>query len=77
MSAHAEASVHRFQDFAAVALPGDGETVYLTPDDARELGAALIACADNVTREPSFSASNFPTVSIELSNGGSRYRSNT
>lgn len=69
------AHVHRFHDFAAVGLPGNGETVYLTPADARRLAAALIACADNVDAQPRFSTSTFATVEFELSNKGSRYGS--
>ena len=67
------ANIHRFHRFVAVAFIGiDGETVYLTADDARRLAAALQACADDVSA-CSFIESDFRTVSFPLSNNGSRY----
>lgn len=67
------AHVHRFHRFAAVAFVGiDGETVYLTADDARRLASALQSCADDVDAR-SFTESEFQTVSFPLSNNGSRY----
>lgn len=69
----ATAHVHRFHEFAAVGLPGSGETVYFTPSDARRLADALTACANNIESQPQFSTSNFRTVEFELSNKGSRH----
>lgn len=57
------ASVHRFHDKAAVSLPGDGETVYMTAAAARMMGRALLDCAASIAAEP-FTLSRFGTVTI-------------
>lgn len=57
------ASVHRFHDKAAVSLPGNGETVYLTAAAARMMGRALLDCAASIAAEP-FTLSRFGTVTI-------------
>ena len=41
------AQVHRFRDKVAIHV-GDGQTVYLSPEVAKELGEALIECAEDV-----------------------------
>jgi len=50
---------HRFGDTVAAYL-GTGETVYLTPQAARRLAAALNGCARDVTARP-FLDSQFET----------------
>lgn len=73
MAAKVTAHVHRFQNFAAVAFCGiDGETVYMTADDARRLAHALHACASDIDVR-TFTASAFPSESFTLANKGSRY----
>lgn len=47
------AQVHRFRDHVALYV-GNGETVYITPADARTLADALNACADDVKTNPNF-----------------------
>lgn len=65
------AHVHRFGDKAAVSLPGKGETVYLTPKEARALARALQACARDIGAAR-FTASNFATVTVGISAPGCR-----
>ena len=60
------AHVHRFGDKAAVSLPGKGETVYLTPKEARKLARALNSCARSIGAV-SFRDSDFGTVTIDVS----------
>ena len=60
------ASVHRFGDLVALALPGKGETVYLNPAEARKLARALNAGARSVKTEPRFSQSSFGTIEVPL-----------
>lgn len=55
--------VHRFRDKAAISLPGNGETVYLSSAAARLLGRALLNCAASIDAEP-FTHSRFETVTI-------------
>ena len=52
--------VHRFHERVAGHL-GDGATAYMTPAEARELGAALIAAADDCETNTAFSGSIFKT----------------
>jgi len=52
------ASLHRFHDKAALAIRGSRETLYLTPQEARELGAALVECAANI-ESANFLGSNY------------------
>ena len=57
------ANVHRFHDKAAISLPGNGETVYLTAAAARMMGRALLDCAASIAAQP-FTLSSFGTVTI-------------
>jgi hypothetical protein len=59
------AQVHRFRDKVAVYV-GGGETVYLSPKNARKLARALNAAARSCDREP-FAQSSGLTVAIEES----------
>lgn len=43
--------IHRFRDAAAISLAGKGETRYMSPEQARIAGRALIAVADSIERE--------------------------
>ena len=52
--------VHRFRDCAGL-WAGTGETVYLTPSEARRAAKALLAVARSIDREP-FSESKGLTV---------------
>lgn len=61
------AQIHRFGDKVAISLPGKGETIYLTPDDARAVADAMRACASNIEAQPKFSESTFATNHIVLS----------
>lgn len=51
------AQVHRFGDYVAVFLH-NGNTVYLQPKDAKTLGEALIAGAEDIINVPKFTHSN-------------------
>lgn len=65
----AAGQVHRFRESVAAYFrpaKGKGATVYMTPDDARAMAAALIACADDVENR-SFALSEFRTVEIKPS----------
>jgi hypothetical protein len=59
------AQVHRFRDKVAVYV-GKGETVYMSPKNARRLAGALNAAARSCDREP-FAQSADLTVTIEES----------
>jgi len=71
--------VYRFRDKVAIHLTvrsssecgafgvGDGQTVYLSPDVAKELGEALIECVKDV-EDYRFIDSPFKTVEIEENN---------
>lgn len=50
--------VHRFHGHVALYVD-NGQTVYITPADARTLADALNACADDVQNQPDFSHSQF------------------
>lgn len=56
------AQVHRFRDKVAVYV-GKGETVYLSPKNARKLARALNVAARSVDRE-SFAESTCGTVNV-------------
>lgn len=58
------AQVHRFRDSVAAWL-GTGETVYMSPREARQLARALNKVARSVDRE-SFINSSGNTTSIEI-----------
>lgn len=57
------ANLHRFHDKAAISLPGNGETVYLTAHAARQLAHALHACARSIETKD-FLYSNFGTMEV-------------
>lgn len=60
------AHVHRFHESVAVAFLGaDGETVYLTQQDARALARLLIECADDISARD-FTASQFTGAGFDL-----------
>lgn len=56
------ASIHRFRDSVAVWL-GDGNTLYMTPRDARRLAKAINAAARDVIQKP-FADSTVGTVEM-------------
>lgn len=58
------AQVHRFHDSVALYI-GTGETVYLTHDQAQQLGRALIDCAHDVWKVP-FGKSDIGTVRVDI-----------
>lgn len=51
-----DAQIHRFGKHVALYV-GNGETVYITPNDARTLANALNACADEIVNVPNFAQS--------------------
>lgn len=59
------AQVHRFRDSVAAFL-GDGQTVYMTPADARRIARALNAAAREIASGVPFAQSSVGTVQIEL-----------
>ncbi|ATW58300.1 hypothetical protein CNR37_00093 [Pseudomonas phage ventosus] len=59
------AQVHRFREKVAIYL-ANGETVYLTPKEAKEVAKALNGAAKDI-KQHSFSASEFRTVQIQIS----------
>ena len=65
-------SLHRFGDKVAISLPGKGETLYLSADEAKLLAQGLSQCADNIAEQPKFSQSNFGTFEVPLANEGKR-----
>lgn len=58
------AQIHRFHNKVA-GYVGTGETVYLTPKEARKIAKALNACARSCDKE-SFQESNFNTFRLEF-----------
>ena len=62
------AQIHRFGDCVAIYL-ADGETVYLTPADAKRIAKYLNAAAKDC-KESRFVASDFVTSIIPLVNVG-------
>ena len=60
--------LHRFGDKVAVSLiPHDGETVYLTPDEADALSAALADYSSNV-RACKFTDSGIGNAEVNVPN---------
>ena len=66
-----DAQIHRFGDYVAISLPGNGETVYLSESEARKIAKALSACARDIG-SAKFVQSAFVTTHVELSNAGKR-----
>jgi hypothetical protein len=64
-----DAHVHRFRDRVGLSLPGKGETVYLTPAEARDIATALISGAGDIDRV-AFVDSDFVPVIVPLSRPG-------
>lgn len=58
------AHVHRFHDYVALHV-GNGETVYISADDASELAEALETCADSVRTE-GFINSSYKSHALEF-----------
>lgn len=63
------AQIHRFREKVAIALPGKGGTVYLTPKEARAIARALNGCARDIGARR-FTESQFSTVAVEVSAPG-------
>lgn len=61
------AHVHRFHDRVAISLPGRGETVYLSADEAAWLADQLGAGSKDVNDCPRYLDSSFSTREMELS----------
>lgn len=57
------AQIHRFSNRVAVAFDGEGETVYLNPDQAVNLAKALNDCAADILKND-FTNSTFSTVRL-------------
>ena len=62
--------IHRYWSHVALAVidPGaanPGETVYISAEDARAIGEALIAAANDIDNEPTFSVSEFGPKEIK------------
>ena len=62
------AQIHRFGDCVAMFL-STGETVYMTPKDARKIAKNLNACSRDV-KQSKYSNGTFKTFSIELQDTG-------
>lgn len=62
------AQIHRFGDCVAMYL-SNGETVYMTPQDARKLSQQMLECAQDVKRHK-YGNGTFKTFSIELQDTG-------
>lgn len=71
MSRLVNASLHRFGDRVAISLPGKGETLYLTAEEASLLAFGLEKCAMSINTEK-FTESNFGTYTVNLTNEGKR-----
>lgn len=59
------AQVHRFRDKVAAYL-GSGETVYMTPQDARWFARQLNAAARDIKERPNFCDSQFGTAERKI-----------
>ena len=71
MSRLVNAHLHRFGDKVALSLPGGGETLYLTPKEARAIAKALNAGARDVAAVK-FTESSFGSTEVKLTNAGQR-----
>lgn len=58
------AQIHRFRECVAVSL-GTGETVYLTPVEAKKIAKAMRACALEIDKK-SFADSTVGTVNVDI-----------
>lgn len=65
------ANLHRFGDYVALSLPGNGETAYFTAKEARAIAKALNAGARDIAARK-FTDSNFGSPVVELTNAGKR-----
>lgn len=68
------AHVHRFGLDVAVSLPGNGETAYMQPGEARALARLLTDAARDVDARR-FTESQFSGGDVALANAGQRTRS--
>jgi len=59
------AHAYRFRDLVALAIPGAGDTVYLTPKEARQFARGLVAAAKSI-ESVRFVDSNVPRCEITL-----------
>lgn len=71
MSRLTNASLHRFGDYAALSLPGKGETKYFTAQEAKALAKALNKIAKSIATER-FTDSTVGTITVQLTNEGNR-----
>lgn len=62
-----KAQVHRFHGKVAIYV-GNGDTVYLSPDDAEIIAQALDDCAHDC-RERCFTESEFSTREVDIGRG--------
>lgn len=53
------AQVHRYDQRVAISIKGS--TRYMTADQARAMGRAMMGCADDIEQRPNFSRSMFAT----------------
>lgn len=60
-----KAQIHRFRDKVALYV-GNGDTVYLSRNDAERIAKALDDCATDVGNISDFSRSEFQTLEIEI-----------
>lgn len=61
-----DAQIHRFRDWVAVYI-GTGETVYLSPGDARRFAIAMLDCTGDCEAH-GFAGSKFRSTSFEFDN---------
>ena len=65
-------NVHRFHDAVAVSV-GDGNTTYLTPDEASELSVLLQSCAQDVMDRP-YVKSTFDSTEVPETQNAQRIK---
>lgn len=59
------AQIHRFRDTVAIALPGKGQTVYVSRQEAAAIARALNAAGRDIKARP-FADSQFKAVSVPV-----------
>jgi hypothetical protein len=59
------AQIHRYGEKVAIHLP-NGETAYLTTEDAIRVYIAISECVESIRKQPDFSKSTFATQVIPL-----------